>query len=211
MKETIQKLSISTGFSPKCSYTEGQMPTSGFWTSNLSLLRPVCRHCELWKTDSKCFNSVTQNQDGHYQQLLLQIWTENTLEKLAKTVALKSSWDLILRPVRSCSIDGQHDHRLISSRPWRMLHNLLNFPQVEKGCPAFRRPSTLRKGYGGYSLGKDVCLLCSTLKHIIGNILSPVWSKLSDCWLEPWEDESEQSTSAVFACISVSLLHSAVQ
>lgn len=168
---------------------------NGFWTSNLSFFRPVCRYHELWKTDSKCFNSVTQNQDAHYQQLLLKIWAENTLKKPAKIVTLKSSWELVLRPVISCSIYEQHDQHHVSSRPWRMLHNLLNFLQAEKGCPAFRMPSTLRKG--GYSLRKDLCLLCSTLKHIIVNILSPVWSKLSNCWVEPWEDESEQSASAV--------------
>lgn len=184
-----------------------------FCTSNLSLLRPdckrpwqpldVCRSCELWKTDWKCLNSVAQNQDARYQQLLLKIRTESTLEKLAKTAGFKSSWELILRPVRSCGIDGHHAHHLIPSRPWRMFHHLLNFLKAEEGCPTFRVPGTLRTGYGGYSLGKDLCLLRSTLKHIVGDILSPIWSKLSDCRVEPWEDEPAQSVSAVFCRLLV--------
>lgn len=67
---------------------------------------------------------------------------KKTLQKPPKLATLKSSSELVLKPVTSCSIGGHHDHCFAS---WGMLHDLLNFLQAEKGCPTLRMPRTLRK------------------------------------------------------------------
>lgn len=104
-----------------------------------------------------------------------------------------SSWQLILKIIRSSSIHEQHYNHVISLRFWRLLQNLLSFLQAgkEKSLHVSQHIEK-RLLYGerhSYSLGKDICFCCAS-KHIVKDILPPVWSK-------SWEVKSEQSISAV--------------